>query len=544
VITSGARQALARAALVALPVAFLAVFFAWPVSSILDLGLRPDGTWDLTVVREVLGDGGLRHVLWFTVWQAALSTLLTLAVALPAAQVLTRYQFRGRSLVRALVPVPFVLPTVVVGAAFLALLGPRSPFGVDLDETVWAILLAHIFFNLAVVVRIVGGMWEGLDPSTEEAARTLGATRWRAFTMVTVPALRPAIVAAASIVFLFTFTSFGVVQILGGPGQATLEVEIYRQTADLLDLRVAAVLSLIQLTTVGVLLIVQDRLDRRRVGLRLRPVAPRRPHGSGERVWVAANLALLALLLGAPLAILVERSFQVGDGHGLDAWEALGERTSETGLFVPAADAIVTSLQFAAVATLIAVVLGTLAASGLARSHGRLARLVDAGLLIPLGTSAVTVGFGFLITLDSPPLDLRSEPILIPLAQAVVALPFVVRTVLPVLRSVDRRMHEAAAVLGASPRRAWREVDLPLVGRAALVAAGFAFAISLGEFGATTVIARADTPTVPVAIDRLLGKPGSSNVGQAFALSTILMMMTATAVLLVDRVRGVRSSLL
>ena len=366
-MTSGARQALARAALLALPIAFLAVFFAWPVTSIIDLGLRPDGTWDLTAVREVLGDGGLRQVLWFTVWQAALSTLLTLAVALPAAQVLTRYQFRGRSLVRALVPVPFVLPTVVVGAAFLALLGPRSPFGVDLDETVWAILLAHIFFNLAVVVRIVGGMWEGLDPSTEEAARTLGATRWRAFTMVTLPALRPAIVSAASIVFLFTFTSFGVVQILGGPGQATLEVEIYRQTADLLDLRVAAVLSLIQLTTVGALLVVQDRLDRRRVGLRLRPVAPRRPHGTGEWVWVAANLALLALLLGAPLATLVERSFRVGDGHGLGAWEALGERTQETGLFVPAADAVATSLKFAAVATLIAVVLGTLAASGLAR---------------------------------------------------------------------------------------------------------------------------------------------------------------------------------
>ena len=156
---------------------------------------------------------------------------------------------------------------------------------------------------------------------------------------------------------------------------------------------------------------------------------------------------------------------------------------------MPAADAVVTSLRFAAVATVIAVALGTLAAAGVARSHGRLARLVDAGLLIPLGTSAVTVGFGFLITLDAPPLDLRNEPILVPLAQAVVALPFVVRTVLPVLRSVDRRLHEAAAVLGASPSRVWREVDLPIVARAGLVAAGFAFAISLGEFGATTVIA-------------------------------------------------------
>jgi thiamine transport system permease protein len=80
-------------------------------------------------------------------------------------------------------------------------------------------------------------------------------------------------------------------------------------------------------------------------------------------------------------------------------------------------------------------------------------------------------------------------------------------------------------------------VDLPLVARAALVSAGFAFAISLGEFGATTVIARADAPTVPVAIDRLLGRPGSLNVGQAFALSVVLMVVTAASVLVVDRVR-------
>ena len=311
------RRAVARAGLLAPPVAFLAVFFAWPVTSMIDLGLRPGGEWDLAVVRDVVGDAGLRHVLWFTLWQAALSTVLTVLVALPAAHVLSRYQFRGRRLVRALVAVPFVLPTVVVGAAFLALLGPRGPLGIDLDETVWAILLAHVFFNHAVVVRIVGGLWEGLDPSTEEAARTLGATRWRAFTAVTLPALRPAIVSAASIVFLFTFTSFGVVQILGGPGQATLEVEIYRQTADLLDLPVAAVLSLIQLAAVGALLVVQDRLDRRRLGLRLQPTAPRPTTRHAGAGMAGGNLVLLALLLGAPLAVLVERSFRVGDGHGL-----------------------------------------------------------------------------------------------------------------------------------------------------------------------------------------------------------------------------------
>ena len=558
-----------RLALLALPVGFLAVFFAWPVANIIGEGLRGDETWDLSGLRDVLGDAALRDVVWFTFWQALASTALTLVLALPAAQVLARYEFRGRRVVQALVTVPFVLPTVVVGAAFLALIGPRSPIGVHLDGTIWAILLAHAFFNHAVVVRTVGGLWEGLDPRTEEAARLLGASRWRALREVTLPALRPAIASAAAITFLFTFSSFGIVRILGGAGHATLEVEIYRQTADLLDLPVASVLALLQLTIVGSLLVVQDRLERRRAGVAvaLSPARRRRPATGLERAWLGANLGVLALVLLTPLAVLVERSFRTGDGHGLAAWRALAVRTQASRLFVSPLEAVANSVRFAVAATAVAVVLGGLAATALSRlgdarmgaaldgvplerrhcahgrladrlgsSGGRVARGVDAVLLLPLGTSAVTVGFGFLIALDSP-VDLRATPWLVPLAQAVVALPFVVRTMTPVLRSIDDRLREAAATLGASPARVWREVDLPLVRRAVLVAAGFAFAISLGEFGATTVIARADAPTVPVAIDRLLGRPGALNVGQAFALSVILMVLTATAVALVDRAR-------
>lgn len=528
-----------RAALLAAPVAFLAAFFLWPVANIVAEGLRGPHGWDLSGVGEVLGDPAMRRVIWFTVWQAAASTLLTLALALPAAHVLARYEFRGRRAIQALVTVPFVLPTVVVGAAFLALLGPRGPLGVDLDGTIWAVLIAHAFFNHAVVVRTVGGMWEGLDRRTEEAARTLGASRLRAWWEVTMPALRPAVASAAAIVFLFTFTSFGVIQIVGGSSHATLEVEIYRQTARLLNLPVASVLALVQLAAVSALLAVQDRLERRRaaVAVAMAPPVRVRARTAGERLWLGLNLAFMGVFLVTPLAVLVERSLRSGGGYGLASWRALFDRSRRPGLFVTPVEAVVSSLRFAVVATVIAVTLGGLAAVALTRSRSRLARLVDSLLLLPLGTSAVTVGFGFIIALDSP-VDLRASPWLIPAAQALVALPFVVRTMTPVLRSIDDRLREAAAVLGAAPRQVWREVDLPLVRRAVLVAAGFAFAISLGEFGATTVIARADTTTVPVAIDRLLGRPGALSVGQAFALSVILMAITAAAVLLVDRSRG------
>ncbi|MFF5936978.1 ABC transporter permease [Streptomyces sp. NPDC012508] len=533
----------------AVPVAFFALFFAWPVASIVERGLRADGTWRFDRFGETLSRPEILDVLWFTLWQALASTALTLLIALPGAYVFARFDFPGKGLLRAVVTVPFVMPTVMVGTAFLALVGRGGLldelWGVRLDTTVWAILLAHVFFNYAVVVRTVGGLWAQLDPRQEEAARVLGASRFTAWRTVTLPALAPAVAAAALMVFLFTAGSFAVVQILGGPAYSTLETEIYRQTVDRFDLTTAAVLTLVQFVAVGVVLAVHARTVRRRETA-LKLVAPeqtaRRVKGLGQWTLFGGVLVSIVLLLVLPLAVLVERSFATSDGYGLDYYRALQSVDPSGTFLVPMADTIGNSLRYAVVATALALVIGGLAAAALTRRAGRLVRGFDALLMLPLGVSAVTVGFGFLITLDEPPFDLRASWILVPLAQALVGVPFVVRTMLPVLRAVDERLREAAAVLGASPLRAWREVDLPLVRRAVLIAAGFAFAVSLGEFGATVFIARPDNPTLPVAVARLLGRPGELNYGQAMALSTILMVVCAVSLLLLERLRAGRTA--
>ncbi|WHM41201.1 iron ABC transporter permease [Streptomyces sp. BPTC-684] len=532
----------------ALPLAFFALFFAWPVAAIVGRGLRVDGGWHLGRIGEVITEPDIGHVLWFTTWQALASTALTLLIALPGAYVFARFDFPGRHLLRAVVTVPFVLPTVVVGTAFLALLGRGGLldelWGVRLDTTVWAILLAHVFFNYAVVVRTVGGLWAQLDPRQEEAARVLGASRFAAWRTVTLPALGPAVAAAALMVFLFTFTSFGVVQILGGPTFSTLEVEIYRQTAQLLDLPTAAVLTIVQFAAVGSVLAVHAWTVRRRESA-LKLVDPaqtaRRPRGAGQWTLLAGVLAVIAVLILLPLGVLIARSLDTPDGYGFGYFRSLQSVGAGGTFLVPPLEAVWNSVQYALAATGIALVIGGLAAAALTRRGGRLVRGFDALLMLPLGVSAVTVGFGFLITLDRPPLDLRTSWILVPLAQALVGVPFVVRTMLPVLRAVDGRLREAAAVLGASPLRVWREVDLPLVRRALLIAAGFAFAVSLGEFGATVFIARPDRPTLPVAVARLLGRAGDLNYGQAMALSTILMVVCAVSLLLLERLRTDRT---
>ncbi|MEI2642227.1 MAG: ABC transporter permease subunit [Candidatus Nanopelagicales bacterium] len=196
------------------------------------------------------------QIVGFTILQAALSTLATVVVALPAAVVIARFRFPGRAALRALVLVPFVMPTVVVAAAFLALIGPNGLLGVDLSGSLTGLVAAHMFLNLAVVVRVVGAALAGLDPRLEDAARVLGCSPWQVFRRVTWPLILPSLKAAATIVFLFCFTSFGVVQVLGAGQLRTVEVEIYRRTTYLLDLPAAAALSLLQLLAVVAMLVV------------------------------------------------------------------------------------------------------------------------------------------------------------------------------------------------------------------------------------------------------------------------------------------------
>ncbi len=524
---------------VALPVAFLGVFFAWPVAAMLVRGFAPDGVLDLSGFVDVFSRPRTLRLVGLTIGQAALAAVACVALGLPIAHVLYRLRFRGRAFMRALVILPFVLPTVVVGVAFRTLLREGGMLGgLGLDGTFPAILLALVFFNIAVVVRTVGSAWEGLDPRQEDAARVLGASPARVFATITLPRLGPSIAAAASIVFLFCATAFGVVLVLGGTRFGTIETEIYLLTTQFLDLRSASVLSVVQLVIVVGLLFVVGRVRATR---QRRVVAPARRVRASDWPTIAATV-LVAAALALPILALVERSLRTDEGYGLANYAGLAGTGSRNALVVPVWVALGNSLAIAVQATLIALVVGLAASLVLSRSPRSLVArraitLFDGALLLPLGVSAVTVGFGFLVTLNQPPFDLRSSPILVPIAQALVALPLVVRTVLPVLRGIDPRLRESAAVLGASPWRVLRDVDLTVVARPVLAASGFAFAVALGEFGATAFLSRPDRPTLPVVIYRLVGLPGGNNFELAIAASVVLAAVTVAVIALVERLR-------
>ena len=522
-------------AIAAIPVLFLAYFFAYPLVSITVRGLSIDGSLDLSVFGDVISDPTLQGVALFTLWQAILSTILTLAVGLPTAWVFARYRFRGRNLLFAATLVPFILPTLVVGTAFLNLFGPRGATGIDLSGTLAIILLAHVFYNFAVVVRGVGTYWRRIDPSLVEAARTLGASPFGAFRRITLPLLSPAIASTAALVFLFSFTSFGVVLLLGDLAHSTIEVEIWRQATSFLRLDVASTLAVLQILGIGAILAVYGHFERTtQAQFRTRITPLRTPRRGRERATVVGVITAATVFLAVPLGILLARSFiEPGGGFGIANYRNLWRLPEQSAAFVPAQTAIGNSFQFAAIAIVVAAVIGLLAALTLSYAPTRAARGFDVFVMLPLGTSAVTIGFGFLIALDRP-WDIRTSLMLIPIAHALVGIPFVVRAISPTLASIQHRLREAAATLGATPWQSFVRIDLRLVARSLLVGAAFAFAISMGEFGATTFIARPATPTIPIAIFRYLGRPGEAPFGAALALSAILMIITGASIFAID----------
>lgn len=533
-----------------IPLVFLTVFFLYPLASILDVSLRPDGELDPSGFARLVTSSYYAETLLFTVYQATLSTVLTIGLVMPSAYVMTRYRFRGKSLLMSLSTLPFVLPTVVVAVAFMSLIGQRglindvlkTLFSVDyapiqLERTLAIILIVHVFYNYAVALRLIVSYWSSIGIETEEVAKTLGANEWELWRDIRLPILRPALLSASALVFIFTFTSFGVILILGGIRFSTLEVQIYYQAVNIFNLPLAGALSLVQIGAMFLMMVVYTRLQQQiQTSLKGAKSVARFPRTRREKWGVRLSVLFISVLLFSPLLALILRSVSIGGEFNLSSYRSLTETSRGSLLFITPVESIWNSLRFASIAMFLALFLGTIS-SYLINYQGRFAKLLDPIFMLPLATSAVTLGFGFIIALDEPPLNLRASWVIIPISHTLVALPFVIRSVLPAIRAIPKNLHEAGRVLGARPYDLWLTIDLPLISRGLVVGATFAFTVSMGEFGASLFVAQRDAITMPVVIYRLIGDPVLSSYSQALAMSVLLMLVCAIGFVAIERIR-------
>jgi len=548
--------------LLALPVLFLVVFFYGPIANLLREGLTKDGAFSLEFLWTVLTDDYFRYVILFTLWQALLSTLASIALGLPLAFILTHYDFPLKRVARALTIVPFVLPAITVALGFALLFGRNGYlnqllmhlFGLSepplpIMYSLTGIVLAHAFYNAPIITRTVHAAWERIDPRYEESARALGASRFSVFKDITLPLILPGLLSGAALVFIFCFLSFPIVLSVGGGRFSTIEVEIYTRVVTRLDpqfvnYKIGAALALVglvlSLAVTYLYLRLQGGLARQTEQLRPRPTAPL---FAGVRdllrptkllVWLYV-LCSVILFVGPVVAIVVD---------------SLREETAEGArwtlrwysyIFTPNYEAlvgdsplraIVNSLIFGLGATAIAVPLGLIFAYVIARLHWAGRRLFDTLLMAPLATSSIVLAFALLRAFNAPPLRLVGTATAVIIAHAVIIFPFIVRALVPILESLDVRLTEMARSLGAGRFRVLRDIELPLVATGLIAGAVFAFALSLGEMSATLMLARPGLSTMPVAVYRFLSQ---HSLGAPSAMSVVMIAVSAIAFILLER---------
>lgn len=506
----------------------MVVLFYWPLLSVFFLALGPE------VAGMVHNEASVWPILWFTVWQALVSTAICLVIGIPGAYVLYRKSFRGAALLQSIITVPFMLPSLVIAIAVTevgAILGGIDP--------VIAIISANVFANYAVVVRNVGSQWQTLSKSTEEDSEVSGVGRFITTLKISLPQLKSSIRASSAIIMLYCASSYGIVLSLGGGRVNTLETAISISVLERLDFPHAALLALLQ---IGFCLITftvsrwggtnplsftpsiskSKRLDKR------------------DAPAALFSFVVISLLIVVPILLVISKAFiSASGGFTLENFELLNTRGARDILNITFYEAGLNSLRNLLVATVVSVILGVLVASLLAEQSRQRHKTridffgvtLDAAFLLPIGVSSVVIGVGYLITLTGDLAWLRSSWILIPLVQSVFAIPLIIRIVYPSLLAVEANTREQAMTDGASGFQLFRNVDYPLLRPVMRTAIAFSALVSLGEFGVASLLTFADQSTIPVLMYQLISRPGAQNYGMALAVASILTLLTVVIVL-------------
>ena len=542
-----------RISLTLLPLIFFIAFFAYPLFKILIYSFTNSEDTAIYPFAEILTDPYYLGRIWFTVWQAFLSMILALLAGLPIAYIFSKYEFTGKSFLQALTTVPFVMPTIVVAMGFITLFGNDGILNtglskflnlneplIKINNSLTIILIAHTFYNYSIIVRIVSSIWTNIDPELERAGSILGANKFHVFTKITLPMLLPAIISSALLAFTFSFSSFGVILVLAGPKFATIEVSIYQLAVKLMDLPSASTLCIIQIMFTYSFMILYSNLQNRYsnwINIRPRKNTYKLKKTKKDNIFIILGVIYILILI-SPLIALIARTLSFEIGNTQSHVSELFSNQKGSYFYLNPITTIINSFKFAAGTLFISIILGTISSYLVANKTNRAKKhLIDALLMLPLGVSSIALGLGYILAWNTPPFDLRGSWIIIIIAHSLIAYPFVMRSVLPAIQQINPNLREVATLLGSSTKKVFYKIDLPLITPSLIVGSTFAFAISIGEFGASLLLVKPEFTTMPVAIYRFLGLPGDENLKNALVMSSILMCTVIIGFIFIEKLR-------
>ncbi len=514
------------------PLAFIAVLFYLPLAKIGSIGLTANFLAELVEPKTL-------EAIWFTIWQALLSTLLCLVLGIPGAYVLYRREFIGRKLLRAIITVPMVLPGIIVAVIFT---NQRSfHFEPLASNAHYWIIAAHVFINYSIAVRAIGSVWLSLDPETEEAAELAGAGRLRTLIAISLPQLKPALVSAAALIFLYCSASFGIILVLGNGLVNSIETEIALAATQFLDLERASALAIFQTLLTVAAFVFSEKISHGAASFETESeTAPKQKLDLRDLPATAITLAISVGLIAIPIATLLVQAFMVDGQFSLQNFANLSGQGERELLNISVVAAATNTLRNLIISASLAIGLGLLISYLLSRQTSKSVvdqrrwwqGLLDVLFLLPVGISSVVLGFGYLITFGSGLLPIRDSWVVVPLVQALMAIPLVIRIVYPALVAIGKEAREAAAIDGATPRQTWWLVESKMVRSVIGTAISYTVVASIGEFGAAQLLAYGNQATLPTVLYALISRPGGQNYGMALAITALIILLSLILILI------------
>jgi len=493
---------------------------------------------------DMLGGFGPRtgYILWSASLQACLSVIFSLLVAIPGAIALHRTSSgRWTRLLVMLLGLALVIPTTVAAGGLIAIWGRQGVIA-TLCEAVLAasscsgmsvyglhgVILAHMFFNVPLMIRIFLPLLDAIPVVHHRLAGLLGMTGWDRFTHVEWPQLKSAVPAAALLVFLFCFTSFSLVLMLGGgPKVTTMEVEIYAAIRFSFDLVAAAGLSLLQFACAALVVIVIALLNRKQPAINTATQAitsspASRWAGAGKTMpdpWIVLAHAVLVVLVVLPVLMVVLK--------GLDP--ALARVLSRPAFWSVCKTSLSIAVGSAVAVTGLAVLLaGARAGIVLRHQAGRKRQsfglvLLDSGIMLYLVIPAIVLGTSAFILLREAGDIFAAAWIVVVAANTLLALPLAVRVLEQRVTRLFRQHDRLSLMLGLKGMSRWRMVTLPLLEREIGLILGLSAALSLGDLGVIALFASQDFQTLPWMLYQASGRYAGD---EAAALAFILLLVT------------------
>lgn len=525
--------------IILLPIIIIVILFYIPLAETLLRG------FNLSSFFNVLSKNYYRRVISFTFFQATLSALLSIIIAFPGAYIITRYKFPGKKLFISITSLTFVIPSILTVLGFVLLFGNNGVLNRFLIEvfnlkepplkilySLKAVLLAHVFYNFPLAIRIISSLWKKIPYELTEASYTLGFNRIKTFFKITLPYLRSSILTSFTLIFLYCFMSFGIILVLGGgPALSTIEVEVYRFARIALDFESAATLSLIEsVITVAVLLIYlkSDNLHIKSSSLK----GFYREFNFKKIIIFSLYLFPLILIVIGPLLTVFIHSFIKQQGFQnnyyltLDWYRSIFglnyNRFSQTAIY-----AIKNSFTIGSIVVLLTIPLASLITTNSLKEF-RYKNLYRLLFFLPMGISSIIIGLSYL----TKPVFSDSYLAII-ISHIIIALPLAIRSINNVYRTIDHSLIEASMTLGFSRFKTFLKIEIPLMKSGLVTAAIFTLALSIGEMNASIMLAPSGFVTIPLAIYQLIG---SYNFMGACALGSILLLLSFTAFRLIDGV--------